>query len=943
MKKRLFILFLIVSLLLPLVPAPARAAEDTLESEIRQQLTVYISTLGKPDATGAKNKLINHALYGKGKDLHMGESDVFTVAMLNSNLLQKDLAETLAKAILYAQSQKAEILYLGGSANWYDDNMSYSNAVYSEPLVKPDNSANRVATLNSRSAKSGLTLTPNACDTSMVDVVGGSSVRITIQRIDSTLDTVTFRVDLKVADDFDFDSGDNLSNQIGNILTGVLIETYSWDISAAFSFTVTNPCTHQSKNYRWEFDGVNVVSDVSMGTQKNPLTMICPKKDDGTPGDPYYETETTVHLDHTMPWTMDLRVCGSGLIQLMPTNSYTNEVPYFIKRADLMHTGCALYAYKDNEEGGQTATIRQWDMYGVNYKKHGYDCEEWHAFRIENRLLENGSNMLYLLIDGNEIGPMVEYYIAKVGEQNTTGNWVIGKDFDINYIGSSIVQLDPKALDIDYIQIWENGADNAPYSYFEITTAAPTCTEPGKNIHTCSLCGASYSEATGEPAMGHTLEVTPGTAATCETDGLTEGAKCTTCGETVTAQEVIPALGHAWDEGTVTIPAACETGGEIRFTCNRDPSHTRVDTITPPGHVPGDPASCTAAQTCNSCGIELFPALGHTWNEGEVLSKPSPEGDGLTRYTCLTCGETKEEIQKYDGPVRIAGRDRFETALLTADQMKKNLGIEKFDAVIVASGLDFADALAGSYLASTKNAPILLAYTKDSVNDGIRHYIRENLKEGGTVYILGGENAVPTSFEEELETFQVKRLAGAHRFETNLMILAEAGISDKPLLISTGLTFADSLSASAAKLPILLVYGDKLLPEQADFLTETGERPLYILGGEGAVSAKMEENLKNYGETERIAGQNRFETSVKIAEKFFDSPESAVLAYAWDFPDGLCGGPLAVTMNAPLILTMANYEESASNYVQFTGISRTTILGGEKLIPDTSVDLIMKQ
>ena len=101
--------------------------------------------------------------------------------------------------------------------------------------------------------------------------------------------------------------------------------------------------------------------------------------------------------------------------------------------------------------------------------------------------------------------------------------------------------------------------------------------------------------------------------------------------------------------------------------------------------------------------------------------------------------------------------------------------------------------------------------------------------------------------------------------------------------------------------------------------------------------------MKNYGETERIAGQNRFETSVKIAEKFFDSPESAVLAYAWDFPDGLCGGPLATTMNAPLILTMANYEESASNYVQFTGISHATILGGEKLIPDTSVDLIMKQ
>ena len=305
---------------------------------------------------------------------------------------------------------------------------------------------------------------------------------------------------------------------------------------------------------------------------------------------------------------------------------------------------------------------------------------------------------------------------------------------------------------------------------------------------------------------------------------------------------------------------------------------------------------------------------------------------------------TQDAKRTEDAPVsRLAGAHRYETAFLAANQMKVNLDIEKFDAVVVASGTDFADALSGSYLAAVKNAPILLACDVEWVNDLVKDYIRSNLNEGGTVYILGGIGAIPESFGTGLDGFNVKRLAGDHRFATNLLVLQEAGVGDKPLLISTGLTFADSLSASAAKLPILLVYGDKLLPEQADFLTETGERPLYILGGEGAVSGKMAEVLTAYGTVERVAGNNRFETSVKIAEKFFDSPESAVLAYAWDFPDGLCGGPLATTMNAPLILTMANYEESAKNYVRSTGISRTTILGGEKLIPDTSVDLIMKQ
>ena len=59
---------------------------------------------------------------------------------------------------------------------------------------------------------------------------------------------------------------------------------------------------------------------------------------------------------------------------------------------------------------------------------------------------------------------------------------------------------------------------------------------------------------------------------------------------------------------------------------------------------------------------------------------------------------------------RVAGENRFETAFVTADKMKEVMGVEKFDTIIVASGLNFADALSGSYLATQKRAPILLVY-----------------------------------------------------------------------------------------------------------------------------------------------------------------------------------------------------------------------------------------
>lgn len=303
------------------------------------------------------------------------------------------------------------------------------------------------------------------------------------------------------------------------------------------------------------------------------------------------------------------------------------------------------------------------------------------------------------------------------------------------------------------------------------------------------------------------------------------------------------------------------------------------------------------------------------------------------------------------GPVvknveRMAGANRFDTAYMVANKLKEALGVEKFDAVVVACGTDFADALAGSYLAAVKKAPILLSYHKGNYNEQTKEYIRANLKENGTVYILGGTNAVPQSMEQGLDGFQVVRMNGAHRFETNLMILKEAGIKPgQEILVCTATDFADSLSASATGLPILLVYNKKtaLRDEQVEFLNSLAGNgnSFRVVGGASAVNDKLMAAVNAYGPTSRLAGANRYETTVEVARAYFKTSDYMVMAYGRNFPDGLCGGPLAYALGAPLILTQTKYKDNALKYAFEGGYNGASVLGGTGLISDAAVRAIL--
>ena len=289
---------------------------------------------------------------------------------------------------------------------------------------------------------------------------------------------------------------------------------------------------------------------------------------------------------------------------------------------------------------------------------------------------------------------------------------------------------------------------------------------------------------------------------------------------------------------------------------------------------------------------------------------------------------------------RISGTNRIKTAIASADKLKEVLGVDKFQTIVVANAMNFPDALSGSYLAAATKAPILLYADGQAL---VTNYIRDNLTEGGKVYILGGTGSVSESIVSILEGIDCQRVSGSGRYGTSLEIIKTAdeilGTKPNKILICDGTGFADSLSASATGLPILLVNGkgDTLRDDQKAYLESVRGAELYVIGGTGTIIPAMMDALKPYdADVERIYGSGRELTSVAVAEKFFSEAKVAALADSRDFPDGLSGGPVAYAMNMPLLLTRESKESVAASYITERSILEGYVIGGTDAVADVT-------
>jgi hypothetical protein len=180
-------------------------------------------------------------------------------------------------------------------------------------------------------------------------------------------------------------------------------------------------------------------------------------------------------------------------------------------------------------------------------------------------------------------------------------------------------------------------------------------------------------------------------------------------------------------------------------------------------------------------------------------------------------------------------------------------------------------------------------------------------------------------------------LGGASRYETSRLV-TEYGFSRsgaRVAYIAAGEGFADALAAGAAagskNAPIILVPGRAGSVDAATLtlLRNLRVTQIFVVGGEGAVSAGVANTLRGVAPVVRLSGGDRLATAQAVNREAFGNAQRAYLAYAFNFPDALGGGVLATVRPGPLFTVPGDCVPAAVlSEIRRVGASEVVLLGG---------------
>jgi len=301
---------------------------------------------------------------------------------------------------------------------------------------------------------------------------------------------------------------------------------------------------------------------------------------------------------------------------------------------------------------------------------------------------------------------------------------------------------------------------------------------------------------------------------------------------------------------------------------------------------------------------------------------------------------------------RVAGASRFETSVLTSQQMFPLPQSAKN--VVLASGRGYADALAGVPLAATAEAPVLLT-EPSSLPSQTLNEIQRVMIAGGTVFILGGTNAINSAIESQLGSlsFRTERLAGQNRQSTAAIIATRSdqlrGTPANKAYLASANSFADALSVSPLavrdKAPILLSDINNLSAPASDYLkSNTSISSVTALGGSAVLAPNVLNQVSALGKpVNRIAGNNRYATSKAIADTLLGlvpTPTGVGVVSGENYPDTLGAGVYLGKQNFPLLLTKKDnvkcLETSSYLVANNSSILAASLYGGAAVVAQTS-------
>lgn len=188
----------------------------------------------------------------------------------------------------------------------------------------------------------------------------------------------------------------------------------------------------------------------------------------------------------------------------------------------------------------------------------------------------------------------------------------------------------------------------------------------------------------------------------------------------------------------------------------------------------------------------------------------------------------------------------------------------------------------------------------------------------------------------------VSRIAGEDRIATSIEISKAMFNESDNVVLASGFNFADALSAgqlAAALNAPLILSKDQLDSRTSDEIAKLKPKNIYIVGGENALSSNIEESVKsvvNDINIERLKGNDRYETSVKVMEKTkeFVDAEYLLIASGKNFPDALSATSFMADHKALMVLSDGNsYPKSDLQEIAIGGVNQLPLNGftGERI------------
>ena len=235
----------------------------------------------------------------------------------------------------------------------------------------------------------------------------------------------------------------------GQDITSAVYEKGSIAIPAVTGeVEITAEGIHTPRNYLWQLE------EGGLAGEDDPLTLLAGTVTGGQFSKVRYQLSQPVMLMHDQPWVLEWK--SSGDMQ----NTSGNGCRLF-NHAELNNTENAPYLFKSSKNyiialGERVGGVGQ--NYGIALADHGIDGSEEHVYRLENRIADDGSNMVYLYVDGAEIGAMDHHYKA-LADTGNTSNWINGKDFVFHYMGTESHAL--SNCSVEYIAVFEGGRTHA--------------------------------------------------------------------------------------------------------------------------------------------------------------------------------------------------------------------------------------------------------------------------------------------------------------------------------------------------------------------------------------------------------------------------------------------------------------------------------------------------